>query len=655
MEREAKSEVAARPEARTLGAATGQLVGFAALALVDALMIAALVPRPPSLATRFFHHAYDAAQLIALGLAASALIALWKRWGPARAAWASLALAALATALAIPILSPDLHGAVTTLTPGGDPAVWLAVFLSLSGLGIAAAALLGRLLARPRVRFIGVALGLGAAVANHLLLENDYAGVHFYAAWAAATLIGASLQGLALPAWLVAPRPLIVGLHASAALIAAASLVVPPRNAVAIELLRLSGSVVAPELARLRAADFTSAAPPSDDRWLAPTRPDLPPSGPPAMGDAGIVILVIVDCLRADVVNAGKYAERLPTFESLRRAGVEFSQARSPATGTLWTLSSLFSGRYYSQLYWTVKPGGVSAKEYPHEDGSIRFPEILSRAGVSTAMVTEMPDSLGSYGITRGFAEEEVFKGKTGFADRVMKFAEKRLRRQGDHPLFLYLHILEAHAPYDRAGDQGTPFERYLRELALVDAELGKLRRFLGSSGLSRRTTLIVTADHGEAFGEHDTSDHGVSVYDELLRVPLLMEGPFIKARRVEQPVSLIDLGPTVLDLFGQPTPGSFLGQSLLPLLRGEDPRLDRPLIADTGRLQQAMIFPDGRKVIRDLRRGTFELYDLTRDPGERENLFDDAPDRDARLGALRAFFQAQAQRRPGYTPPFRP
>jgi arylsulfatase A-like enzyme len=373
------------------------------------------------------------------------------------------------------------------------------------------------------------------------------------------------------------------------------------------------------------------------------------------MGSDGIVILVIIDCLRADVVNGGKYAERLPTFEAIRKAGVEFSQARSPATGTLWTLSSLFSGRYYSQLYWTVKPGGVSAKEYPHEDSSVRFPELLARAGVSTSMVTEMPDAINAYGIVRGFEEEEVFKGKTGFADRVTRFARKRLARQGDRPLFLYLHYLEAHAPYDRAGSSGTPFERYLGEVALVDAELGKLRRFLADSGLARRTTLILSADHGEAFGEHDTSDHGVSVYDELLRVPLLMEGPFVTPRRVEQPVSLIDLGPTILDLLHQPTPGSFLGQSLVPLLRGENPVLDRPLVADTGRLQQAMIFPDGLKVIRDLRRGTFELYDLGRDPGERRNLFDDSPEAEGRLRALRTFFQAQALRRPGYSPPFRP
>jgi arylsulfatase A-like enzyme len=654
--READEQAAEKPDRARLGAAGGQLLGFLALALLDALLIAVLVPRPPSLATRVFHHAYDAAQLLALGLAASTAVDVWQRRGPSRPFWAYLALAALGAAAGVPILSPDLHGAVTTLTPGGDPTLWLGAFLILAGLGLAGAALLGRLLARPLVRFAGVAAGLAVGVANHLLLENDYPGVHFYAGWAAATLIGASLQGSLLPAPIRARMRSrgLAWLRAAASLVAAISLIVPPRNAVALELLRLSGSFVAPELGRLRSADF-APSPPSSDPWLSLTRPDVPPSGPPAMGDDGIVILVIIDCLRADVVHSGQFAAQLPTFEAIRKSGVELSQARSPATGTLWTLSSVFSSRYYSQLYWTVKPGGVSAKEYPHEDTSVRFPEILSRAGIATSMVTEMPDALNAYGIVRGFDEEECFKGKTGFADRVTKFAMKRLARQGSRPLFLYLHYLEAHAPYDRAGTAGTPFERYLREVALVDAEIGKLRSFLADAGLAKRTTLILTADHGEAFGEHDTTDHGVSVYEELLRVPLLIEGPFVTPRKVEQPVSLIDLGPTVLDLLGQPTPGTFMGQSLAPLLRGQDPALTRPLLADTGRWQQAMIFPDHLKVIRDLRRGTFELYDLARDPRELTNLFDDSPEADARLQTLRTFFQVQALHRPGYHPPFRP
>src|SRR5204862_5712073 len=172
-------------------------------------------------------------------------------------------------------------GAVTTLTPGGDPKVWLVLFVLVFGLAIPLAAWIGRKLARPWLRVVGVALGLGGGVANHLLLENDYPGVHFYAGWAAATLLGSSLRGASLPGllerraprWLLRVLPpysprLLWPFRAAAALLAGAALTVQPTNAVALELLRLPGSIVAPQLASLRISDFAPAALLSRDEWL---------------------------------------------------------------------------------------------------------------------------------------------------------------------------------------------------------------------------------------------------------------------------------------------------------------------------------------------------------------------------------------------------
>jgi arylsulfatase A-like enzyme len=118
--------------------------------------------------------------------------------------------------------------------------------------------------------------------------------------------------------------------------------------------------------------------------------------------------------------------------------------------------------------------------------------------------------------------------------------------------------------------------------------------------------------------------------------------------------VTLLDIGPTLLELFGEPTPPAFMGQSLVRLLKGEPETLTRPLAADSGRLIQALVFDDNYKIIRNNRSHTVELYDLNVDPGEKRNIFDTAPDAQQRLAALDALFEANAHRQPGYKAPYR-
>jgi arylsulfatase A-like enzyme len=229
-----------------------------------------------------------------------------------------------------------------------------------------------------------------------------------------------------------------------------------------------------------------------------------------------------------------------------------------------------------------------------------------------------------------------------------------RLQRAGKAPLFLYTHLMEAHAPYDRGSKTGSDHARYLSEVAIADREIGRVQALL-EQRFGDRWALFVSADHGEAFGEHQTYEHSKTLYQELVHVPLLAVGPRIPHRVVDQRVGLVDLGPTLLDLFGVDTPASFEGQSLVPLLAGQDVTLTRPLLSE-GRLRRALTLPDGLKVIEDPRRKVVEVYDLAADPGETRNLFDLEPARaDPALATLRQFFAVHAVTTDGYQPPFEP
>jgi arylsulfatase A-like enzyme len=130
--------------------------------------------------------------------------------------------------------------------------------------------------------------------------------------------------------------------------------------------------------------------------------------------------------------------------------------------------------------------------------------------------------------------------------------------------------------------------------------------------------------------------------------------GAGVRGRRIEQRVGLIDIGPTILDIFGAPTPGSYMGQSLVPLLRGGTQALDRPILAE-GRLRRAL-YAGSLKVIQDDRRKVVEAYDLASDPLELNDLYSTDSGRvEPALATLRAFFAAHEARAPGYETPYKP
>lgn len=671
------------------------MAAWCGVGLVNAIAIATLLPMPKrGIEVRAVHHFYDLGHMIALGLLAAGGVGAWERWGPGRgqssSKWRSRLrtaagwglLAAVSIGPGFYLLWEDLFGLAQRTGTVLPPSVLHPIAIVGVALGVPAAALVGRILARfGWLRAVGLAGALAAVIANHRLLRNDYPGAHFYLAAAAAALATASAAGARLP-WRrrspkqastpegaapeAPPKPrsalrsvaawALVGMLA---VWGALSLVVPPKRAVLLELQKTSGSVLSPFLVpALPAVSAANVEVPAEAReWFeARSRGKrIPPSSPPLLPRDGIIVLLTIDAVRADVLRKAENAPKLPTLTALQRESVDFTLARSPGSQTVYSLTTLFSGTYFSQQYWTAIKDLKDNYTWPHDDPHQRFPELLTKAGIPTVNHAAATWMRNKWGVVRGFSEEQWFESDLKFS-KAFYLGDATVARIREHeggPLFLYMHFFDPHEPYDRAITSGSANDRYVAEIGLVDAEIKRILDALDEKGFKDRSVVIVTADHGEAFGEHRTNSHSTTLYEEQLRVPLLIRGPGMKPRQVDHPVSLVDLGPTVLDLMGIPTPPQFMGQSLVPFLRGEDPVLTRPIVAE-GRLKRTMLFPDGLKAITDERKGTVEVYDLLEDPAEARNLYDEEDETAERVAILQKFFEVHKIKRRGYTIPYR-
>jgi arylsulfatase A-like enzyme len=207
-------------------------------------------------------------------------------------------------------------------------------------------------------------------------------------------------------------------------------------------------------------------------------------------------------------------------------------------------------------------------------------------------------------------------------AAQLVDAAIPRIREHDGSPMFMFLHFMDPHHPYDAAGTDRKPFENYVREVDLCGEAIDRLIAAFKEAGLWDRTILIVSADHGEGFNKHGVPHHNAAVYEEILHVPLFVRVPGVQPRRVDQPVTIMDLGPTILNLYGISTPGPYMGESLLPFLHGKDPVLTRPIIA-TSMHESHVLYDFPLKVIKDGRKKSLEVYDLEADPDERKNLAD--------------------------------
>jgi arylsulfatase A-like enzyme len=614
-------------------------------------------------------HAVDLGRHLGFGLTSAFAIWAFRRHFPGTplAGWAALLV--LAISLGALILPTDLEG----LAERSAEAWQLSEGLVLGAIVIAIGSAVPLLAALTRPRPLGpgrasrlwaaarrlAALGVGllAFWLNVTTSTGSNPSAHLYLSWASAVCAAHVLPTLELKALAFANprRGAVVALLSAWALWA---LFGPHANGVMIQIARRPSSLHLAALFHTDGGlDTVEAALAARAGPFFARRDELPATAPtarPRPPAPPIVIFFSVDSLRADVLSDAENSRFMPELVGLMHQGTAFSNARAPGSMTKYTLASISSGRYFSQQNW-----GAGSSHWPTLDTSVHFATLLGRAGIFTAAFPATSWLENGTGIMRGFEHSDWTGDTPGReqhwvgGDHLTRELIGVLEREAARPGFYWVHYLDSHEPFSKGGRAGKKFDRYLRALRVVDGYLGQLRAAVTRLALDERLLWVVMSDHGEAFGEHGSAFHGSTVYDELLRVPLVVKGPGVPVREVGAAVSLIDLGPTVLDWFGLPTPASFMGESLVPFLLGQSRAFRRPIVAET-RLKQSMLFDDRRKVIRDLRRRTLEIYDLERDPGELANLSDDVDtDQEEHVLLLRSFFQVHTYRENGYRVPY--
>ncbi len=358
------------------------------------------------------------------------------------------------------------------------------------------------------------------------------------------------------------------------------------------------------------------------------------------------VLLITIDTLRADRVGAYGYTKaRTPHLDALAAAGLTATRAYATAPVTLPSHASILSGRYPPAH--GARHNGVAMGE-----GVPTLATTFKAAGFATgAFVSAFPLDR-RFGLAAGFDAygDRWARGPDGRpADEragqlTVDEALAWRRSTGDARTFLWVHLFEPHAPYGDAASGRPLSDRYDDEIAEADRQVGRLLDGLGAA--RAETLIVVTADHGEAFGEHGEIGHSLFVYDTTLQVPLILAGPRAARGLLPDPVSLVDIAPTVLAATGVAAPAPLDGE-VLRQDRGVLPQDDPPrqLYAET-----SAPFEDfGWSPLRSVRAGTSkyilaptpEFYDLAADAGETTNLAAARPADAARLKAAVATFTA--------------
>jgi arylsulfatase A-like enzyme len=327
------------------------------------------------------------------------------------------------------------------------------------------------------------------------------------------------------------------------------------------------------------------------------------------------LLLITIDALRADHVGIYGYSRKTtPNIDKFAKKSVLFERAYCQSPHSSYSIASIHAADYFRS---TSKLG---------IDSYLTMADILSDQGYLTIalftsgifhtekeMVKELADR--RFGFRMG---ENRSLNARALTDRTIEFINSAQNKR----FFLWVHYFDPHEPYIRHPqfDFGNGLmDRYDSEIAYTDQEIGRLLRYIEQE-VSRPVIVAITADHGEEFREHGGLYHGSSLYDEQVRVPLIIFIPGVSPRRIKTPVALIDLAPTLLSLVGYEANYLMQGKDLIPLIFGKE-KSQRPVFSEVSHKRMVLVWP--WKLIWDHRYDIHELYNLIDDPKEKMNIYD--------------------------------
>lgn len=439
------------------------------------------------------------------------------------------------------------------------------------------------------------------------------------------------------------------------------------------ELLRdRSGPVVHVLSVAWRAVSASSDLPSASPDVLVTRRPILAPGAYSASVDTTRmhrwnVLVVLLESARADQLSMfGGERVVMPALDSLAGESRRFTSAYTPASHTNYAAPTALSSAY------PLRSAGQYIYPKTYDYPRVFLYSLLKPLGYRTAIFSSDDDSWGGQvdyfndgtidhyahagtpGMSRRAPRNDAgiadALGATGFAgttdDHVTIDAAIRwIDTSGGIPFFASVKLQNSHFPYDRpaafaprfgSGKVAFPLryasfpsdsvravkDLYANSLAYDDAELARLFAHLRTAGLWDSTVVVVLSDHGEAFFEHGFASHANALFDEAMRVPLIVHAPGLASATDSLPASSIDVAPTVLHLLGLPPHPAFQGIDLLGATTPAT-RRDRPIFAVTQSplAHQAAVVQGGWKLIYDERRRRYALYDLASDPGEHRDL----------------------------------